>query len=106
MRTRVDTVGHRSPIPIANDAVSTKVVSTVDRRHPGLRLGHCARVMCGPTWGQAGADGGVVAPYNAGDAAVGGPRGGIARLQRENERLRMERDILKKFIAIFAGVPK
>jgi transposase len=25
-------------------------------------------------------------------------------LQRENERLRMERDILKKSIAIFAGV--
>ena len=30
----------------------------------------------------------------------------IARLQRENERLRMERDILKKSIAIFAGAPK
>jgi transposase len=28
----------------------------------------------------------------------------IARLQRENERLRMERDILKKSIAIFARV--
>src|SRR6201999_60286 len=28
----------------------------------------------------------------------------IARLQRENERLRLERDILKKSIAIFAGV--
>ena len=27
----------------------------------------------------------------------------IARLKRENERLRMERDILKKSIAIFAG---
>ena len=27
----------------------------------------------------------------------------IARLQRENERLRMERDILKKSIAIFSG---
>jgi transposase len=27
----------------------------------------------------------------------------IARLVRENERLRMERDILKKSIAIFAG---
>jgi len=27
----------------------------------------------------------------------------IARLQRENDRLRMERDILKKSIAIFAG---
>jgi transposase len=30
----------------------------------------------------------------------------IARLRRENERLRMERDILKKSIAIFAGVQK
>jgi transposase len=30
----------------------------------------------------------------------------ISRLQRENERLRMERDILKKSIAIFAGGPK
>jgi transposase len=30
----------------------------------------------------------------------------IARLQQENERLRMERDILKKSIAIFAGAPK
>src|SRR5450755_4097759 len=26
-------------------------------------------------WGRAGADGGVAAPHNAGDAAVGGPRG-------------------------------
>jgi transposase len=28
----------------------------------------------------------------------------LSRLQRENEQLRMERDILKKSIAIFAGV--
>ena len=28
----------------------------------------------------------------------------IARLRQENERLRMERDILKKSIAIFAGI--
>jgi transposase len=28
----------------------------------------------------------------------------LARLRQENERLRMERDILKKSIAIFAGV--
>lgn len=27
----------------------------------------------------------------------------IARLRQENERLRMERDILEKLIAIFAG---
>ena len=30
----------------------------------------------GTAWGWAGADGGVAAPHNAGDAAVGGPRGG------------------------------
>lgn len=30
----------------------------------------------------------------------------IARLRREVERLRMERDILKKTIAIFSGPPK
>jgi transposase len=43
-------------------------------------------------------------------AALGGiawgwadPAAEIARLQRENERLRMERDILKKSIAIFLG---
>ena len=28
------------------------------------------------TWGQAGAGGGLAAPHDAGDAAVGGPRGG------------------------------
>src|SRR5215217_8916478 len=39
----------------------------------------CAIPCCGgggATWGQAGADGGGAAPHNAGDAAVGGPRGG------------------------------
>src|SRR5437879_9563907 len=30
----------------------------------------------GAAWGRAGADGGGAAPHNAGDAAVGGPRGG------------------------------
>src|SRR4051794_34903747 len=38
------------------------------------RFGFAA--LGGATWGPAGADGGVVAPHNAGDAAVGGPRGG------------------------------
>src|SRR5665213_331674 len=38
------------------------------------------------------------APSSADQAAE------VARLQRDNERLRMERDILKKSIAIFAGV--
>src|ERR1700740_77595 len=37
------------------------------------------------------------APPSAGHPAE------TARLERENERLRMERDILKKSIAIFAG---
>src|SRR5258708_37833186 len=32
--------------------------------------------LAGTTWGWAGADGGGAAPHNAGDAAVGGPRGG------------------------------
>ena len=69
----------------------------------------CAIGCCDAGWscgGRAAAHGGVAAPHNAGDAAVGGPAAEIARLQRENERLRMERDILKKSIAIFAGVPK
>ncbi len=38
------------------------------------RLGVAA--VGGATWGRAGADGGVAAPHNAGEAAVGGPRGG------------------------------
>src|SRR5271165_5692706 len=39
----------------------------------------CAIRCCGAgwsKWGPAGADGGGAAPHNAGDAAVGGPRGG------------------------------
>jgi transposase len=39
---------------------------------------------------------GDVAPHHAGGAED-------CRLRQENERLRMERDILKKSIAIFAG---
>jgi len=58
------------------------------------------------TWGEAGADGGVAAPHDAGDAPSADHAAEIGRLQRENERLRMERDILKKSIAIFAGVQK
>ena len=30
----------------------------------------------------------------------------ISRLRRENDRLRMERDILKKIVAIFSEPPK
>ncbi|WP_271501029.1 hypothetical protein [Bradyrhizobium sp. CCBAU 11357] len=44
-----------------------------------------------------------MAPHHAGDADVGGPGSEIARLRPENERLRMERDIFTKSIAIFAG---
>ena len=38
------------------------------------------------------------APHSALDPAVE-----ISRLRRENDRLRMERDILKKTVAIFSG---
>ena len=34
------------------------------------------------------------------------PAAEISRLRRENERLRMERDILKKTVAIFSEPPK
>jgi len=41
------------------------------------------------------------APHSVPDPAVE-----ISRLRRENERLRMERDILKKAMAIFSEVPR
>ena len=44
------------------------VAKELGLRDSGLRLG-------GTAWGRAGADGGGAAPHNAGDAAVGGPRG-------------------------------
>jgi transposase len=34
------------------------------------------------------------------------PTAEIARLRRENDRLRMERDILKKAVAIFSEPPR
>jgi transposase len=40
-------------------------------------------------------------PYSAAD-----PAAEITRLRRENDRLRMERDILKKTVAIFSEPPK
>jgi transposase-like protein len=55
------------------------------------------------TWDQAGAEGRLAGLHAVGDIDHAAE---IARLQRENERLRMERDILKKSIAIFAGVQK
>ena len=41
------------------------------------------------------------APYSAPD-----PAAEISRLRRKNDRLRMERDILKKTVAIFSEPPK
>ena len=41
------------------------------------------------------------APHSAPDSAVE-----ISRLRRENDRLRMERDILKKAVAIFSEPPR
>jgi transposase len=41
------------------------------------------------------------APHSASD-----PASEISRLRRENDRLRMERDILKKAVAIFSDPPR
>ena len=38
--------------------------------------------------------------------SVADPAAEISRLRRENDRLRMERDILKKTVAIFSEPPK
>src|SRR5712672_194107 len=64
----------------------------------------CAIPCCGAGWNCVGLGGSrrrrrtTQATLPSADHAAE-----IARLQRENERLRMERDILKKSIAIFAG---
>jgi transposase len=58
------------------------------------------------TWGQARADGASRRPTTQATLPSADHAAEITRLQRENERLRMERDILKKSIAIFAGVQK
>jgi transposase len=52
---------------------------------------------------RARADGSVAAPPAQATLPSADQAAEIARLQRENERLRLERDILKKSIAIFAG---
>jgi transposase len=52
----------------------------------------------GPTPAYWGA---TPAPHSAPD-----PAAEISRLRRENDRLRMERDILKKTVAIFLEPPK
>jgi transposase len=38
--------------------------------------------------------------------SVSDPAAEISRLRRENDRLRMERDILKKAVAIFSEAPR
>ena len=43
----------------------------------------------------------AAAPHSAPD-----PAAEISRLRRENDRLRMERDILKKAVAIFSEPPR
>jgi transposase len=53
--------------------------------------------------GTSRADGSAVAPTRQAAVPSADQADVIARLQRENEQLRMERDILKKSIAIFAG---
>ena len=45
-------------------------------------------------------------PLPAGTASPADQAAEIARLRRELDRTRMERDILKKAIGIFAEVPK
>jgi transposase len=53
--------------------------------------------------GTVGAGGSAAAPTSQAALPSADQADLIARLQRENEQLRMERDILKKSIAIFAG---
>lgn len=44
--------------------------------------------------------------WNAGPALHPLPAAEFSRLRRENDRLRMERDILKKAVAIFSEPPR
>jgi transposase len=51
--------------------------------------------------------GSAVPPKSASaTASVPDPAAEISRLRRENDRLRMERDILKKTVAIFSEAPR
>jgi transposase len=68
--------------------------------------GFCIAALGGATWGWARADGGVAAPHNAGDAAVGGPRGGDRSFAARERAAAHGARHFKKSIAIFAGVPK
>ena len=52
---------------------------------------------------------GRLAPHRqstAGTPSVPDPAAEISRLRRENDRLRLERDILKKAVAIFSEPPR
>src|ERR1700682_3341649 len=60
----------------------------------------------GTTWGWARADGGVAAPHNAGDAAVGGSRGRDRPFAARERAAAHGARHFKKSIAIFAGGPK
>jgi hypothetical protein len=69
----------------------------------------CAIQFCGAGWnyvGWARADGGGAAPHNAGDAAVGGPRGGDRSSEARERAAAYGARHLRKSIAIFAGGPK
>ena len=59
-------------------------------------------------WRNRGAErhsGSALHPASA-SVAPSDPAAEIARLRRENDRLRMERDILKKAVAIFSEPPR
>jgi transposase len=73
-------------------------------RELGLHESVLCRWMAERGTGRARADGSVAAPKTQATLPSADQAAEIARLQQENERLRMERDILKKSIAIFAGV--
>jgi transposase len=55
-----------------------------------------------------GREAGTALPTKSASAAlsVPDPAAEISRLRRENDRLRMERDILKKAVAIFSEPPR
>jgi transposase len=57
---------------------------------------------------QGGQNAGSAVPPNPASTtpSVPDPAAEISRLRRENDRLRMERDILKKAVAIFSEPPR
>ena len=56
-------------------------------------------------WRRGGRNTGSNPPASASHSVLD-PAAEISRLRRENDRLRMERDILKKTVAIFSEPPK